>query len=291
MTNKNILGAVSAKQRFSATFEIERGKITTMPELFQGREGAYAHETVDKIVREGFDKSQDTIIVWYNEDLKKYVVISGHSRWAASEILYKNGNKDLAKMPVKQFIGDKEEAIEYAVLESNRSGTAEGFKSDLRAYKLAVSHGYNKERLKSLFKPDSYLRLLQDLSGLNENGRFIEYMGTDSEKSFPYLQRNASWIGDLRKQFPKLTHAHEAELFDYFYTTKKGLTILKADFYEMMHKKLMDVYFDPSKALNLENKKYEAAKKTPAQEEVNELNNNIDKLNKERIYKEEIIFQ
>jgi len=42
-------------------------------------------------------------------------------------------------------------------LESNRSGTAEGFLSDLRAFKRAKKKGYNKEQMNSLFKPESYL--------------------------------------------------------------------------------------------------------------------------------------
>lgn len=75
---------------------------------------------------------------------KKYIVISGYSRWEASRILYERGDNSLEKMSAKEFYGDRETAADYAVLESNRSGTNEGFKSDLMAYKRAV-----KKRLQS----------------------------------------------------------------------------------------------------------------------------------------------
>jgi len=127
-------------KRFSDVKLIPREQITTDPKTFQGRQVKYAQETVNKIVREGFDKSQEPIIVWFDSIKNKYIVISGHSRWEASEILYKKGDKSLKNMPAKVFLGDKDEAIEYAVLESNRSGTEEGFKSDLKAFKIAKNN-------------------------------------------------------------------------------------------------------------------------------------------------------
>jgi hypothetical protein len=275
-------------KRFSEVKLISRDQITTDPKSFQGRQVAFAQETVNKIVREGYDKSQDPIIVWYDSQKGKYIVISGHSRWEASEILYKKNDKSLKNMPVKVFLGDKDTAIEYAVLESNRSGTDEGFKSDLKAFKIAKARGFNRDKLLSLFKPESKLRLLQDLSYLSENGLFLEYIGTASEKSFPYIQRNAQWVGTLRKTFPQLTDLHERELFNYLYDKKKTITITKDKFFNLVNGKVQTIDFNPAKALNLNNVVSKNAVTDPARAKIREIQAQIDDLVKDRSRKEEL---
>jgi hypothetical protein len=49
-------------KRFSDVKLIPREQITTDPKTFQGRQVKYAQETVNKIVREGFDKSSKKIV-------------------------------------------------------------------------------------------------------------------------------------------------------------------------------------------------------------------------------------
>jgi hypothetical protein len=277
--------------RFSPIKEVDRKQITTQPHIFQGREDAFAKETVDKIVREGFDKSQDPIVVWFDDKAKKYVVISGHSRFHASEVLFEKGDKTLAKMPVKVFLGDKDEAQEYALLESNRSGTQESFKSDLKAFKIAKEKGYNKAQLLSIFKPESKLRLLQDLSLLNPNGQFVQYIGSDDEKHFPYLQRNAQWVAQLRKAYPALSDAHEKEMFDFLYKSKQGLAIRKDNFNNLIEKKVANITFDPQKPLNLANTPSTNALTDPAKEALNDINREIEKHTKEISRKQDLIIR
>jgi hypothetical protein len=275
-------------KRFSEVKLIPRQQITTDPKTFQGRQVKYAQETVNKIVREGFDKSQEPIIVWFDSQINKYIVISGHSRWEASEILFNKGDKSLKNMPAKVFLGDKESAIEYAVLESNRSGTEEGFKSDLKAFKLARNRGFNHEKLLSLFKPESKLKLLQDLSYLNENGKFLSYIGTASEKSFPYIQRNAQWVGSLRKAMPALTNEHESEMFDYLYDSKKNILLTKQKFFDLIQKKVQSIDFNPNKPLNLKNVIAKNAITDPARVKVHQIQTEIDELVRDRSKKEEL---
>jgi hypothetical protein len=275
-------------KRFSDVKLIPRQQITTDAKTFQGRQVKFAQETVNKIVREGFDKSQEPIIVWFDSQINKYIVISGHSRWEASEILYNKGDKSLKNMPAKVFLGDKESAIEYAVLESNRSGTEEGFKSDLKAFKVARNRGYNHEKLLSLFKPESKLKLLQDLSFLNESGKFLTYIGTSSEKSFPYIQRNAQWVGTLRKAYPSLTNEHESEMFDYLYDSKKNILLTKQKFYDLIQKKVQSIDFNPNKPLNLKNIIAKNVVTDPARVKVHQIQNEIDELVKDRSKKEEL---
>ncbi|MEI7726151.1 MAG: hypothetical protein WCK09_13670, partial [Bacteroidota bacterium] len=278
------------RERFSPVREIDRSQITTDPKTFQGRQSAYANETVDKIIGEGFDKSQDPIIVWYDELARKYVVISGHSRWQASQMLYDRGDKSLKMMPVKVFIGDKDDAIDYAVIESNRSGKSEGMVSDILAYKKAMNKGMNKLELLRYFKPESYLNLLKDLSLLNINGRFIEYLSSASEQSFPYLKRNAQWVGNLRRIYPQLTDSHEVEIFDYLYKNGSiGLKTTKETLYNLIDRKVMTIDFNPSKPLNLSNMPSVNVYSDPIREQVKEVEREIADLSRQRSQKEELV--
>ena len=264
-----------ASERFSTVEHIPRTEIITDPLLFQNRQTKFAQETVDKIVREGFDKSQEPMIVWEDPKRRKFVVISGHSRWEASAVLFKKGDKSLNKMPVKRFIGTLEAAVNYALLESNRSGTAEGLKSDLRAYKRGVTQGYNRAALLSLFKPESHLRLLQDLFHLNEAGRFLEHLGEDSEVSYPSLRRNAQWAGTIRKMYPALSDAHEREMFQYLYKDKTRSLVKKDVFFELIQRKVSKFDFNSEAPLNLENVVSTSAVTDPIKEEIRDLDERI----------------
>ena len=277
------------KQKFSEVKEVDRSKIVTRPELFQGRQVAYSQETVDKILREGFDKSQEPIAVWLDPKTGKYVIISGHSRWHASELLFAKGGKDLKTMSVKIFNGDLEQAQDYAFLESNRSGTAEGLKSDLKAYKRAVERGKSKGELLSIFKTEARVRMLQDLSYLNPTGRFLEYLGEDSEKSFPYLQRNAGWAGMLRRQYPQITDSSEKEMYEYMYGSKNNLRVEKDSFFLLIEKKVMSMYFDASKPLNLNNVASTSAYTLSAKDALSDVLADIASLQSQRVAKEEYI--
>ena len=280
------------KERFSPVRMMDRSEITTDPKIFQGRENAWSDETVHKILEEGFDKSQDPIIVWRDEILKKYVVISGHSRWRASKILFERGDTSLKMMPVKIFLGDKDDAVDYAIIESNRAGTAEGIKSDINAYKKAAEKGMNKAELLRYFKPESYLSLLKDLCYLNMEGRFIEYLSSPSEQSFPYLKRNAQWVGNLRRMYPQLTNSHETEIFDYLY--KKGSTGLntsKDTLYNLIDRKVMTLDFNADKPLNLSNMPSVNVYSDPLREQIREIEKTIADLSRQRGQKEELIAQ
>lgn len=285
-----------SKHLFSEVLELPRGFINTRPEIFQGRDTKYAEETVDKIVREGFDKSREPIVVWQASD-GKYIVISGHSRWEASERLYSAGDHTLLYMPVKIFQGDQDDATDYALLESNREVTQEGLKSDLKAYKRAKERGYNKEHLKGIFKPESRLRLLEDVSYLDEGGSFLNYLGSSSEKSLPYLQRNAQWVGLIRREIPTLTDGHEEEMFRYLYglgedtaqAGKKKITISKDQFFELINQKVGRLDFEPQHALNLDERVSTSALTDPAKEEIKNIQSEIDKLVNERAKKDLLI--
>lgn len=257
--------------KFSPTKLVAIDRIFTKPEVFQNRNEKFSQATFDKIVSEGYDKSQEPIYVWEDPGDKKYYILSGHSRFAAAQFLH-NRDNNLSELPVKQFYGTFDDAIDYATIRSNRESNKEGLKADINAYLRAVSRGYNKTELLKYFNPESYLNKLRDLSYLNPNGKFLEYMDTPQEQSFPYLSRNATWVGELKRQFPNLSNAHESEMFDFLYKQGTNKLLLTKDaFTNLVRKKAESMFFDPEQALNLGNAASTAAAKNPGLEHLNQL--------------------
>jgi hypothetical protein len=267
------------KNKFSKIFELPIGDIHTNKKIFQGRQEDFSKSTYEKIIREGFDKSQDPIVVWHDKKNKKYVVISGHSRLAAAQKLYNEGQEDLATLPVKEFLGSLDDAISYAILESNRSGTAEGLLSDVKAYKKAVKEGCNKECLKGYFKTDSYISTLQRLSYLDEQGDFLRILNDPGQsKNFTNIQKYAEWTGELRKYYDdKLTDKHEQEIFNFLFTETNTL-FKKDEFVNLIEKTINHTTFDPSKPLNLKNFHSKSVYQIYAETEAQEIEREIQEL-------------
>ena len=285
-------GATISKNRFSARQEIDRNKIEVDSKTFQGRDVEFSQKTYEKILNEGYDKSEDPIIVWFDKKTGKYIVISGHSRWAASKILYYKGDKSLATMPVKIFNGNKHDAVLFATIKSNRSNDPESLVSDIKAYKSAVKEGWNRKTLLGYFHPETRLVLLRNLSHLNPNGLFLQYLGTDADTSFAHIKNHARWVGALRGAYPEmLTNKHETEMFNFFYRPKKGKpragSIKKGEFIKLIEKKV-NIFSDKSEPLNLENYK---PPKLPsgASKKINEYNAEIDYFISEYLHNLEII--
>lgn len=257
--------------KFSETKEVAITDIFTNPEAFQNRNEKFSQATFDKIVSEGYDKTQEPIYVWRNPADNKYYILSGHSRFAAAQFLHNRDGK-LQTLPVKEFYGTFDDAIDYATIRSNRESNKEGLKADINAYLRAVSRGYNKAELLKYFNPESYLQKLRDLSYLNPKGKFMEYLDTPQEASFPYLTRNATWVGELKRQYPNLSNAHESEMFDFLY--KQGtskLLLTKEAFTNLVKKKAGGMFFNPEEPLNLQNQTSTAGALNPGLEYLNSL--------------------
>jgi hypothetical protein len=276
-------------ERFSPVVEKSRTSIIAQPERFQGRENDFSGDTVRAIVAKGFyDNSASPIKVWWDALLDKYVVLAGHSRLTAWDELNKQG-KASGRIPVIVFKGDQDDAMDYAIIESNRKSTEEGLISDLNAYRRAVKSGKSRKYLLSVFKPESKLGKLQKLMNLNPKGRFVEMLGGTSALSFPYLERNAQWIGDMRSQLPQLTNAHELELFKFIYDGGKGLKLNKDQLYKVVNDRVNRIDFNPDEALNLENRVSSSAYVDPINEEIAAVTKEIERSKKEIDQKRETI--
>jgi len=105
----------------------------------------------------------------------------------------------------------------------------------------------------------------------------VQFSQTQSKADKNEAERIADWIGQARRNAPELTDAHEKEMFD-FLTNKEASkrTTNKAKFLEYVRACYNP--FEPTEPLNLARIKYQSEGEKQYDEEVEELKNNINKL-------------
>lgn len=227
--------------------EIPIKDIKTDEGRFQNRATSFSEETASSIEKNYNPAAFDPIIVWKDPKDNNIYVLAGHSRL---EGMKRRGAKTI---PAKFFEGTEREAINYAIIESNRKATQEDILADIRAYKKAKSEGYSKQKLLELFKKESKIKTLENYSHLDENGQFLSALNSESAKTYPYLERNASWVGELRKMYPQLTDGHEQELFDYFYRDRLSHSFIKKEeLFDKIEDRVTDVTFNKYQKLALD---------------------------------------
>jgi hypothetical protein len=213
-------------------------EIHTDTDRFQNRKDAFS-EISAREVAENYDPNKfDPIVVWYDEAQEKYLVISGHSRY---EGMKRRGEKQI---PVRVFEGTEKAAIQFAKVDANRGATEENLTEDIEAYTL-MRDGDNtkgiapasKKEISRVFKGKA--SKLENYSYLNPNGLFIEKMSVANKTEFPYIERFASWAGEVRKAYLQLTNTHEDDIFYFFYAGDgKSNKISKQDFEKEIQKRV-----------------------------------------------------
>ena len=214
MRNKN-LGKIPKKYAqylgdISPNFnvlKIKTANILTDTKRFQNRDEAYSAKSVARIVNDFKPEKFDPLRVWKDKNGKIYVV-AGHSRLEAA---HKLGLKDV---PVVFLNMSEAEAIEYGKYESNYLADAEKLIPRLRAFEHDSNKGMTMKELK--LKYDDYNSLV-NWQYLDKNGIFIQLLSMNDRSSFPHIERNAGWVGMMRKSFPQLTNLHEGEMYDLLY--------------------------------------------------------------------------
>lgn len=232
---------------FAETVNVPIKDIKTDEGRFQNRANAFSEETASSIEKNYNPVDFQPIVLWKDPKDGADYVLAGHSRL---EGMKRRGVKEI---PAKYYEGTEDEAINYARIESNRKATNEDLLADVKAYKRAKEQNYSKAKLLETFKKESKVKALDNFSNLDENGEFLRAINSDAAKSFPYIERNSSWVGELRKTYPQLTDAHERELFDYFYRGKeKNAFIKKEDLFNKVEDRVGDITFKPEQNLALD---------------------------------------
>jgi len=212
-------------------------QINTDTKRFQNRQGAFSEASAQSVA-ENYDPNKfDPIVVWKDPKAKKLFVLSGHSRL---EGMKRRKAKTIA---VRYFKGSEDKAIQFAKVEANRAANQENLIEDLAAYKLMrdgdakrkISKA-TKGELSKIFKGKA--AKLESYSFLSERGLFVEALNQSSTSNYPYIERNAQWVGILRMQYPVISNQGEDNIFHFFYSDKSGKNIkLSKDLFFALAKK------------------------------------------------------
>lgn len=257
-SKKNTPKKAPRASQYTGVKTIPLSDLYTDEKRFQNRK-KLNEEIVDNIVKNFKPTDLDPLVVWYDKKQDKTFVLAGHHRFEALKRLKHK------TVPVKYANEDyptEADAIRYAKEISNANRTLE------EPYERAAI--YRKYR--------SYIL---NLSWLNPKGAtmstLVQFSQTQSKADKNEAERIADWIGQARRNAPELTDAHEKEMFD-FLTNKEASkrTTNKAKFLEYVRACYNP--FEPTEPLNLARIKYQSEGEKQYDEEVEELKNNINKL-------------
>jgi hypothetical protein len=219
--------------------EIKINSIHVDTTRFQNRQDAFSEASANSVA-ENFDPNKfDPIVVWRDPEAKKIFVLSGHSRF---EGMKRRKSKTVA---VRYFEGNEEEAIRFAKVEANRGATQETLIEDLAAFRMMrdgdASRGIkklSKSELQKIFK--GKVQKLEAYSHLAPGGLFVNALSQPTTSNYPYLERNAQWVGQVRKDHAVITNSAEDNIFHFFYSDKSGkhLKLSKDEFFKLVGRKI-----------------------------------------------------
>ena len=214
-------------------------KIHTDTKRFQNRQDAFSEASADSVAK-NFDPNKfDPIVVWQDPKAKKTFVLSGHSRYEGMK------RRKSPTIAVRYFSGSEAEAIQFAKVEANRGANQETLIEDLAAYKL-MRDGDTSRKITKLSKAElqrifkGKVQKLEAYSNLNKDGLFVNALSQSTTSNYPYLERNAQWIGQLRKEHTAITNTGEDNIFHFFYSDKTGkhLKLSKDEFFKLASRKI-----------------------------------------------------
>ena len=264
--------------QYTGVKTIPLSDLYTDEKRFQNRK-KLNEEIVDNIVKNFKPTDLDPLVVWYDKKQDKTFILAGHHRFEALKRLKHK------TVPVKYANEDyptEADAIRYAKEISNANRTLEEPYERAAIYRKYREEGYSEKDINEKAALEGKNRsYILNLSWLNPKGAtmstLVQFSQTQSKADKNEAERIADWIGQARRNAPELTDAHEKEMFD-FLTNKEASkrTTNKAKFLEYVRACYNP--FEPTDPLNLARIKYQSEGEKQYDEEVEELKNNINKL-------------
>ncbi len=242
------------------------GDVTTEPANLQTRtdvdpKTGYNERRVQAIM-DTFDPQRvDPIILWVDPEDGRTKVLNGHH---TLEVLKRQGYKDVE---VRFYKGTREEAKRASQVWNDQAAQNDNVSRAATAREMrneATSKTAAEKEIKSRYGNDG--ATVYALSFLDPKGRVLRDIGsfkTASPEELNNLTKIAKWIGEARRAWPKLTDAHEQEMYDDLRANiNKGNRDSSLKFQQFLSKRIDVLDFDPSKPLNLK----DAVSRTPAQQ-------------------------
>lgn len=226
-------------------------KIHTDPARFQNRE-KLNQEIINEIA-ENFDSNQfDPVVIWYDKKAEKWFLLAGHHRLKGAE---KSGRK---MVKTRCFEGTEAEAIKYAKELSNANRTLETPMERAKIYRAQIGNTDKKElEQKAKRLEGKNWNYILNLAYLKPTGKVVTALTALDRNSDKVTQQNlekiADWTGEARRLFPRLTDAHEDEIYDFLLSNfaKTKSISRKTDWITKINAMVHRLDFDPDEPLNL----------------------------------------
>jgi Phage derived protein Gp49-like (DUF891) len=208
------------------------------PKRFQNRTDAFSELSAEAVARHYDPNKFDPVVLWRDPaQQNRAFMLSGHSRLEGMH------RRRAATIPARFFSGTEAEAVQFARVDANRAATAENLAEDLAAYKLMRDGDEARElkptkkaELNRVFKGKS--TKLEAWSHLQPGGLFLNALSQDDRSQFPYLEKFALWVGQLRAQEPDFSNTHETDCFNFLYADRKHQQLSRDEFEELVLKRL-----------------------------------------------------
>ena len=207
------------------------------PDRFQNRVDAFSELSADAVAQHYDPNKFDPVVIWADPQRGRTFVLSGHSRLEGMR------RRGAATVAARYFAGTEAEAIQFARVDANRATTAENLVEDLTAYRL-MRDGDEARALKPAKKAElnrafkGKTAKLEAWSRLQPGGLFLNALGQDDRSQFPYLEKFALWVGQLRAKEADLTNTHEADCFNFLYADTKNQRLTREEFDELVTRRL-----------------------------------------------------
>jgi len=258
--------------------EVPIAELTTSLKDFQGRAEAYSSTTYNRIVNEvksgNFNRTAlPPIQIWKDPRTGKFVILGGHSRTAAFEAIYagkhplhkKYSKEDFAHIAAQVVDAKNLDEAKKIAQESNLAGVQSDI--DFAKYVREIRPTFQTKaeywkKMEDLFGANK--NYINELSYLNPAGKTMamlqQFLSITDRSQRAIIDKIASYIGAVREKMPKITNAHEDEIFDWLFSSlSSGNKAIqdkistKQEVIAIIMAKVENMFFEPDKPLNLNN--------------------------------------
>ena len=247
---------------------------------FQNR--AKLNQAIVDEIAENFDPNQfDPVVIWKDPKDGNTYLLAGHHRLAG----VKKAGK--YRISARWFQGSQKEAITYAKELSNANRTLETPLERAKLYRQKIQQGGTLKEVSQQAKKleGKNWRYILNLAHLNPDGKTVNALIALADNSDKLTQQNlekiADWIGEARRQFEVLTHAHENEIYDFLldqFQAKKPSISRKDTWIERIRALVQTLDFKPTQALNLKRIQHKTKGESEYEAQMKELDSQIKAL-------------
>lgn len=279
--NEAVKKANESIKKNTGVVDIPISEIKTDTKKYQNRIAPFSEKSANKVATKYDENKFDPIVVYKHPDGNIYV-LSGHSRFEGMK------RRNAETIPARFFEGTPKEAEEFAK-KSNKFNDLNSEIESASYYRKMRENGSSEYAIEKEAKEQEQqgaAKRVVAFSHLNPKGKALQELYALQENESDdnaAITRIAQKVGEIRKQNPHLTDAHENELFDHFLKDTDNIPTDKeiGNQDSQLNRSIAAVRFDNKKPLNLQKFTAKSDARVQWEKEKTELEKQISNLRKE----------